>query len=390
MRESTTKNAVIVFNNGTYFLGTAFGAEVQEVSGELCFNTAMTGYQEILTDPSYAKQVIVFSFPHIGNVGCNVEDDESSAESIIKPTAQAAIFREYPTNPSNFRAEESLETFMKRKGILSICNLDTRQIIQEIRLGNISRCIISRNVNDVENLLKKINEVASTKNLNLAKDGSCENAYKYCESTNGINKKVAVIDYGTKENILRIVKNAGMEVHVFPWNSTFEEIASIKPDGVLLSNGPGDPRATLPHTKATLLEILKNKIPLFGICLGHQLLALTLGCKVEKLEQGHRGTNHPVFNYESQKVEITTQNHGFAILEANIPSFVEITHRSLFDGIIEGIALKFGEKVAIDGAEFISGYAKSVQYHPESSGGPHDSIYLFEEFFENMKSEVKL
>jgi carbamoyl-phosphate synthase small subunit len=390
MRESTTKNAVIVFNNGTYLLGTAFGAEVQEVSGELCFNTAMTGYQEILTDPSYAKQVIVFSFPHIGNVGCNVEDDESSAESIIKPTAQAAIFREYPTNPSNFRAEESLETFMKRKGILSICNLDTRQIIQEIRLGNISRCIISRNVNDVANLLKKINEVASTKNLNLAKDGSCENAYKYCESTNGINKKVAVIDYGTKENILRIVKNAGMEVHVFPWNSTFEEIASIKPDGVLLSNGPGDPRATLPHTKATLLEILKNKIPLFGICLGHQLLALTLGCKVEKLEQGHRGTNHPVFNYESQKVEITTQNHGFAILEANIPSFVEITHRSLFDGIIEGIALKFDEKVAIDGIEFISGYAKSVQYHPESSGGPHDSLYLFEKFFEEVKSEVKL
>jgi len=177
-----------------------------------------------------------------------------------------------------------------------------------------------------------------------------------------------------------------MEVHVFPWNVKFEEIASIKPDGILLSNGPGDPCATLPQTKETLLEILKNRIPLFGICLGHQLLALTLGCKVEKLEQGHRGTNHPVFNYDSKKVEITTQNHGFAILEANIPSFVEITHRSLFDGIIEGIALKSGEKVVLDGAEFISGYAKSVQYHPESSGGPHDSIYLFEEFFEEVKS----
>jgi carbamoyl-phosphate synthase small subunit len=384
------KDAVIIFNNGTYLFGTAFGAEVQEVSGELCFNTAMTGYQEILTDPSYAKQVIAFSFPHIGNVGCNSEDDESSAELIAKPTAQAAIFREYPTNPSNFRAEESLETFMKRKGILSICNLDTRKIIQDIRLGNISRCIISRNVNDIENLLKKINEVPSTKNLNLAKDGSCQKAYKYCESINGLNKKVAVIDYGTKENILRIIQHAGMEVHVFPWNVKFEEIASIKPDGVLLSNGPGDPTSTLPHTKETLLEILKNKIPLFGICLGHQLLALTLKCEVEKLEQGHRGTNHPVFNYDSKKVEITTQNHGFAILEANIPSFVEITHRSLFDGIIEGIALKSGEKVGIDGAEFISGYAKSVQYHPESSGGPHDSLYLFEEFFEMVKSETKL
>ena len=386
MKDSTKKDAVIVFNNGTYLLGTAFGADVQEVSGELCFNTAMTGYQEILTDPSYSKQVITFSFPHIGNVGCNIQDDESTT----KPTAQAAIFREYPTNPSNFRAEESLETFMKRKGILSICNLDTRQIIQDIRLGNISRCIISRNVNDIASLLKKINEVPSTKNLNLAKDGSCQKAYKYCESTNGVSKKVAVIDYGTKENILRIIQNAGMEVHVFPWNVKFEEIASINPNGVLLSNGPGDPRSTLPHTKATLVEILKNKIPLFGICLGHQLLALTLKCEVEKLEQGHRGTNHPVFNYDSKKVEITTQNHGFAVLEENIPSFVEITHRSLFDGIIEGIALKSGEEVTIDGVKFTSGYASSVQYHPESSGGPHDSFYLFEEFLSHILTQTKL
>jgi len=380
------KNAVIVFNNKTYLFGTAFGADVQEVSGELCFNTAMTGYQEILTDPSYAKQVIVFSFPHIGNVGCNVEDCESDT----KPTAQAVIFREYPTSPSNFRAEESLETFMKRKGILSICNLDTRKIIKDIRSGTISRCIISRNINDIESLLKKVNEVPSTKALNLAKEGSCEKHYKYCDGEGSVNKKIAVIDYGTKENILRIVKNAGMEVHVFPWNSTFKEINSIEPAAVLLSNGPGDPCATLPFTQQTLLEILNSKIPLFGICLGHQLLALTLGCKVEKLEQGHRGTNHPVFNYDTKKVEITTQNHGFAVVEENIPPFIKITHRSLFDGIIEGIALKSGEEVTIDGIKFTSGYASSVQYHPESSGGPHDSFYLFEEFLSHILTQTKL
>ncbi len=375
------KDAVIIFDNKTYLYGTAFGSDISEASGELCFNTAMTGYQEILTDPSYAKQAIVFSFPHIGNVGCNVDDSESTT----KPTASCAVFREYPTNPSNFRAEESLETFMQRKNILSICNLDTRKIIEDIRLGKISRCIISRNINDIEGLLQKIETTGSTKSLNLAKDGSCDVAYKYCDSTNGVNKKIAVIDYGTKENILRILKDSNCEVHVFPWNASFEEIASIKPDGVLLSNGPGDPTATLPFTKNTILEILKNKIPLFGICLGNQLLGLVLGCKVEKLEQGHRGTNHPVLNYQTKKVEITTQNHGFAIVEQNIPPFVEITHRSLFDGIIEGIALKSGENVAIDGVEFETGYAVSVQYHPESSGGPHDSLYLFEDFLNKVK-----
>ena len=379
------KDAVIIFDNKTYLLGTAFGSEISETSGELCFNTAMTGYQEILTDPSYAKQAIVFSFPHIGNVGCNVEDNETTT----KTTASCAIFREYPTNPSNFRAEESLETFMKRKGILAICNVDTRQIIQDIRLGKISRCIISRNIHDIENLLKKIEKTSSTKSLNLAKEGSCESYYKYCEGKleQGSKKikKIAVIDYGTKENILKILKDNNCEVHVFPWNVKFEEIASINPDGVLLSNGPGDPTATLPFIQNTILKILQNNIPLFGICLGNQLLGLVLGCKVEKLEQGHRGTNHPVLNYQTKKVEITTQNHGFAIVEENIPPFVEITHRSLFDGIIEGISLKSGQKITINGKEFTTGYAKSVQYHPESSGGPHDSLYLFHEFLSQIK-----
>lgn len=354
------KNAIIVFDDKTHLVGTAFGADTEKTQGELCFNTATTGYQEILTDPSYAKQIITFSFPHIGNVGCNKEDNETTTKEICS----GAIFREYPTNPSNFRSEESFESFMKSRNLLAICNIDTRSIIEKIRTGKISKCIISRNVNDLENLLNEISKVPSTKSIDLASESSIKKAYKYCDGTH----KVAVIDYGTKENILRILKNEGMEVHVFPANVSFDEINSIKPDGVLLSNGPGDPVSTLPKTKKTIENILDNKIPLFGICLGHQLLCLTAGCTVEKLEQGHRGTNHPVFNYQTKKVEITTQNHGFACVEKNIPKNVEITHRSLFDGIIEGIK--------VNG----KGFASSVQYHPESSGGPHDSMYLFKEF----------
>jgi carbamoyl-phosphate synthase small subunit len=370
------KNAVIIFDDGTHLKGTAFGADITETQGELCFNTAMTGYQEIMTDPSYSKQIITFSFPHIGNVGCNKEDNETTN----KPISSGAIFRELPTNPSNFRAEESLEAFMKKRGILAICNVDTRQIIEKIRTKQISKCIISRKIDAISTLAEKIKSVPSTKGMDLASAGSCTQAYKYCNGTH----KVAVIDYGTKENILRILKESGLEVHVFPHNATFAEISQINPDGVLLSNGPGDPTATLPHTKATILSIIEAKIPLFGICLGHQLLALSMGCTVEKLEQGHRGTNHPVLHYQTKKVEITTQNHGFACLDENIPPHVEITHRSLFDGIIEGIRIK--GTVVLDGKAFEAGLASSVQYHPESSGGPHDSLYLFEEFVNCVKT----
>jgi carbamoyl-phosphate synthase small subunit len=366
------KDAVIIFDNKTYLFGTAFGAKITETSGELCFNTATTGYQEILTDPSYAKQIITFSFPHIGNVGCNSDDNET----LEKPISSGAIFRELPTNSSNFRAEESLETFMQKRGFLAICNVDTRKIIKDIRNGKISKCIISRDTTNILSLLAKIDSVPSTKGLNLASESSCTKAYKYCNGTH----KIAVIDYGTKENILRILKEKGMEVYVFPFNTKFDDISSIKPDGVLLSNGPGDPSATLPYTKNTIVKVLEEKIPLFGICLGHQLLSLTIGCKVEKLEQGHRGTNHPVFNYQTQTVEITTQNHGFACVEYNIPQYIEITHRSLFDGIIEGIKLKSNQQIIVQNISIQTGYAASVQYHPESSGGPHDSLYLFDEF----------
>jgi carbamoyl-phosphate synthase small subunit len=354
------KNAVIVFNDGTHLEGTAFGAKTSQTQGEVCFNTAITGYQEIMTDPSYSKQIITFSFPHIGNVGCNIDDNET----LEKEICAGIICREFPTKPSNFRSTQTLEDFMEKRGILGICGVDTRDIIEKIRIGKISKCIISREVEKLSQLLEEVKSVPSTKGMDLASQSSTQKAYKYC---NG-GKKVAVIDYGTKENILRILKNAGLEIHVFPANSSFEEITSIKPAGVLLSNGPGDPASTLPKTKSTIEAILQAKIPLFGICLGHQLLCLTSGCKVEKLEQGHRGVNHPVLNYQTKKVEITTQNHGFACIEENIPENVEITHRSLFDGIIEGIKIKG------------KGFASSVQYHPESSGGPHDSLYLFQEF----------
>lgn len=371
------KNAVIVFDDKTHMQGFAFGADIAETEGELCFNTAMTGYQEIMTDPSYAKQIITFSFPHIGNVGCNTDDNET----ILKPICSGTIFRELPTNPSNFRAEESLESFMKKRGILAICGIDTRDIITKIRNGKISKCIISRNIDDIESLIQRVVTVSSTKNLDLASKGSCTKSYKYSDGS----FKIAVIDYGTKENILRILKNSGAEVHVFPFNTSFEEIYAINPKGVLLTNGPGDPRATLPHTQRTIIKIIESGIPLFGICLGHQLLSLVLGCRVEKLEQGHRGTNHPVLNYETKKVEITTQNHGFACLEENIPWHIQITHRSLFDGIIEGIQLKPEISIKLDNKEFKTGFASSVQYHPESSGGPNDSKYLFDNFINAVK-----
>lgn len=354
------KNAVIVFDDKTHILGTAIGVEIPQTEGELCFNTATTGYQEILTDPSYSRQIITFSFPHIGNVGCNDDDNETTTKEVCR----GAIFREVPTNPSNYRSQGSLEAFMKRRNILAICNVDTRLIIEKLRMGKISKCIISREVHKLPQLLEQVQFVPSTKAMDLASQSSTPQAYKYCDGKH----KVVVIDYGTKENILRILKEMGMEVYVFPASASFEEISSINPDGVLLSNGPGDPVSTLPKTQKTIQAILDAKIPIFGICLGHQLLCLVAGCNVEKLEQGHRGTNHPVINYQTKKVEITTQNHGFACIENNIPKHVQITHRSLFDGIIEGIKLYNG------------GFASSVQYHPESSGGPHDSMYLFQEF----------
>ena len=334
-----------------------------------------------MTDPSYAKQIITFSFPHIGNVGCNDQDNENKSTSFNKPISSGAIFREIPTNPANFRSQYTLANFMKKQGILAICNVDTRQIIEKIRKGEISKCIISKDTQNIENLLNEVRNITLTKNLNLAKSSSCVQSYKYCSGMH----KVAVIDYGTKKNILRILKNKNMEVHVFPFNTKFEEIASIKPSGILLSNGPGDPVATISHTQSTIFKILEAKIPLFGICFGHQLLCLTLGCNVKKLEQGHRGTNHPVFNYQTNKVEITTQNHGFACVEENIPQNIEITHRSLFDGIIEGIKVNGNQKVKIENTEITPGYASSVQYHPESSGGPHDSMYLFNEFISAVK-----
>ena len=374
----TEKNGVIVFNNGDYFYGTIIGAKIEETNGELCFNTAMTGYQEILTDPSYAKQVVVFSFPHIGNVGANNNDNESTN----KPVAKACVFREMPTNSSNHRSEENFEQFLQKKNILAICNVDTRHIVEKIRNGEISSCIISRNVNNIDKLIVEAKKLKSTKGEDLASEGSCQKAYKYCDG----EQTIAVIDYGIKENMLRLLKERGFGVWVFPHNASYDEIAAVKPSGVLLSNGPGDPSATLPHTKMTILKLMQNRTPIFGICLGHQLICLTLGAKVQKLEQGHRGVNHPVLNYETKKVEITTQNHGFACLDDNLPTHIEITHRSLFDGVIEGITIKQGIAIDIDGIKIPNtGVVFSVQYHPESSGGPHDSLYLFNNFIDSTK-----
>lgn len=370
--------SALVLDNGTFFLGTSIGSE-SEAFGEICFNTGMTGYQETITDPSYTSQIIVFTFPHVGNVGCNDQD----LESITKTGTSGIILRETPTSDSNWRASQTLDSFLKTKSIAGISGIDTRKLTSEIRKKNISHCAIIKILtpNCIKIAHEKLKSMSDTGELaNLA---SCKTPYTFYHD-NKNTKTIVVIDYGCKENILRHLQNRNCNVVVAPYNATFEDISKYAPNGILLSNGPGDPRQTLQFTKNTILSILQNQIPLFGICLGHQLLALSLNLSVTKIPQGHRGINHPVKNYTTGTVEITPQNHGFAVMESNIPSHIQITHRSLFDNVIEGIAVKPDSQITIEGKTITIKYATSVQYHPESSSGPHDSEYLFDQFIANL------
>jgi carbamoyl-phosphate synthase small subunit len=355
--------AVLLLQDGRFFYGDIFGAEGETI-GEVCFNTGMTGYQEILTDPSYCKQIVTMTSPHIGNYGVNSEDIESD-----KIQVAGFVIKEETEIPSNWRSRQSLGEYLKEQNIVGIQGIDTRALTRHIRDHGAMNGIISTINSDIESLKIKLTQAPKMAGLDLAKEVSCKNFYQYTQNNN-YPYKIAAIDFGIKLNILRLLESNNCDVTVFPANVTSREIINFNPDGVFLSNGPGDPEAVKYGIK-TVKELLGKK-PIFGICLGHQILALALGAKTFKLKFGHRGINHPVKNLDTGKVEITSQNHGFVVDLDSLPANVNPTHVNLNDNTSAGIRCD----------EF---RAFSVQYHPESSPGPHDSRYLFEQFIDMMK-----
>ena len=371
--------ACLALADGTIFYGQGFGA-TGTTTAELCFNTAMTGYQEIMTDPSYAGQVVTFTFPHIGNVGVNAEDDETSA-----PVAAGMVVKWDPTEPSNWRSTGHLVTWLSQQGRIGMGGVDTRRLTRAIRHQGAPHVAIAHDPEgnfDIEALIAQARAFSGLEGLDLAKDVTCDKSYRWDEIRwawpDGYPKqtsprhKVVALDYGAKRNILRCLASAGCDVTVLPATATAQEVLSHAPDGIFLSNGPGDPAATGQYAVPMIKEILDTTdLPIFGICLGHQMLALALGARTIKMNHGHHGANHPVKDNETGKVEITSMNHGFAVDAASLPDGVIETHVSLFDGSNCGIRMD-------DRAVF------SVQYHPEASPGPMDSYYLFERFSDAM------
>ena len=370
--------AALVLADGTVITGRGIG-HIGTASGEICFNTALTGYEEILTDPSYAGQIVTFTFPHIGNVGINDEDVET-LESAKSSGVRGVVLRTNITNPSNFRATGHLDDWLKSRKIVGIAGVDTRALTALIRENGMPDAIICNNPDgelDIDGLKAEAAGIPSLVGQDLAKDVTSTKSLQWHQSgwslENGyVNREngkfnVVAIDYGIKCNILRMLSDADCNVNVVPANATGSDILKLKPDGVFLSNGPGDPAATGKYAIETIQEILQADIPLFGICLGHQLLALALGCKTTKMHQGHHGANHPVRDNSTGRVEITSMNHGFAVDRESLPNSIFETHVSLFDGSNCGIR--------IDGKPVFS-----VQYHPEASPGPRDSHYLFRRF----------
>jgi carbamoyl-phosphate synthase small subunit len=350
--------AKLVLENGRIFFGYAFG-HIGITTGEVCFNTGMTGYQEILTDPSYSGQLITMTYPHIGNYGINNEDVESN-----KIQASGFIVKDGSSPPSNFRSQDSIENYLKINKIVGIQGLDTRALVRCIRKEGAMNGIISSTITDENELKIKLENHPSMIGLDLAKEVTCKESFQWGKKKG--DYKIAVIDYGIKYNILRLLEKQGFQLTVFPATVQKDELISFNPDGIFLSNGPGDP-AAVSYSIQTVKEIINRKIPIFGICLGHQILALAMGAKTYKLKFGHRGCNHPVKNHKTEKIEITSQNHGFSVDLESLPDNIEITHTSLNDNTVEGISIK-------------NYPAFSVQYHPESSPGPHDSRYLFKKF----------
>ena len=376
--------AILVLENKSIFRGIGLGYE-GNATGEICFNTSLTGYQEIISDPSYAGQIINFTFPHIGNVGTNNEDLESD-----KIWTRGVIFNSEITSPSNYRSIKNLDEWLKKNKIVGITGLDTRSLTNFIRDKGAPKGTISNNKKGNFNIKKLIN--ISTKwpglnGLDLAKEVSTKKTYtwkglKTWEKGKGFKKnkkkslRIIAIDYGIKKNILRYFSNYNCEVKVVSCKQTAEEILKLKPNGIFLSNGPGDPAATGVYAIETVQQLIRSNLPVFGICLGHQILALALNGKTKKMKLGHRGANHPVKNLNNKKVEITSQNHGFEVVKESLSKNIQITHKSLFDNSIEGIKLK--NKPVF-----------SVQYHPESNPGPQDSHYLFSDFIKEVKKNAK-
>ena len=384
VKKSNFHPGILVLENKSIFNGIGIGYE-GTATGEVCFNTSITGYQEIISDPSYAGQIINFTFPHIGNVGTNNQDNESD-----KVWTKGVIFNSEITHPSNYRSLAELDIWLKKNKIVGLTGLDTRSLTNLIRDKGAPRGTISHKKNGNFGIKKLINTTLKWPGLNgldLAKTVSTKNKFtwkglKTWTKEDGYKKvknkkfKVVAIDYGIKTNILRYFSNFNCDVMVVPCNLTAEEILKLKPNGIFLSNGPGDPAATGKYAIKIINNLINKSLPVFGICLGHQLLALALGGKTKKMKLGHRGANHPVKNLINNKVEITSQNHGFEVTRNNLPKNVQITHKSLFDNSIEGIKLK--NKPVF-----------SVQYHPESNPGPQDSYYLFDDFMKEVKNYAK-
>ena len=373
--------------DGTVFLGQGLGAE-GAADGEVCFNTAMTGYQEILTDPSYAAQIVAFTFPHIGNVGANVQDTETSSPAAAA-AARGAVFRTSPTAPSNWRSEDDLNAWLKKRNIIGLAGLDTRALTRRIREHGMPNAVIAHAADgkfDLEALHKRAQAWHGLDGLDLAKEVTTAQSYVVNESlwqwplgVPEVQKPkftVVVMDYGVKRNILRALGEIGAKTIVLPATATAEEALAHKPDGILLSNGPGDPAATGKYAAPEIKKLVDSGTPVMGVCLGHQMLGLALGAKTLKMPQGHHGANHPVQDKSTGKVEIVSMNHGFAIDRDTLPKGVKETHVSLFDGSNCGIEVE-GKPVF------------SVQYHPEASPGPQDSHYLFEHFAKLMKKSGK-
>ncbi|MEA2841621.1 MAG: carbamoyl-phosphate synthase small subunit [Methylobacteriaceae bacterium] len=373
---------LLVLADGTVLEGFGLGAEGHAV-GEVCFNTAMTGYEEILTDPSYAGQIVTFTFPHIGNVGTNEEDIETV--NMAGATGVRGIVMHAPiTDPSNHRATRHFDQWLKARGIVGLCGVDTRALTALIRESGMPNAVIAHHPEgsfDIDALKRQAAEWPGIDGMDLVPDVTTVQRFDWDETAwtpatgygrqHAPKKKVVVIDYGIKRNILRLLADAGCAVTVLPATATTEDILALKPDGVFLSNGPGDPAETGKYAAPVIRDLLDKKVPTFGICLGHQMMALALGAKTMKMHQGHHGANHPVKDFTTDKVEIVSMNHGFAVDPATLPENAVETHRSLFDGSNCGIALK-------DGPAF------SVQHHPEASPGPRDSHYLFRRFVEMM------
>jgi carbamoyl-phosphate synthase small subunit len=376
------KKAILALEDGTLFNGISIGFSGNS-SGEIVFNTAMSGYQEILSDPSYAEQIVTLTYPHIGNTGCNANDNEAN-QTYVK----GLVIKDLPKLASSWRMQESLQSYLVRNKIVAIANLDTRELTKILRTkGAMKACIMTQNI-DKTNAIDHARQFDGLENLDLAIKVTCKKPYQwnqgvfdldandFTQSTGGNENKFRVIcyDYGVKQNILRILDSLGCEVTVVPADTSAQEVLAMQPDGIFLSNGPGDP-AACEYAITAVQTLLSSNIPLFGICLGHQILALASGATTIKMKFGHHGANHPVQDLETKEVMITSQNHGFAVNQSNIPNILEITHKSLFDNSVQAI-------------KRTDCSAYSFQGHPEASPGPHDAKKIFLPFIEAMNKQT--